>query len=449
MASPDRKEGAGISLLTATAIVIADMVGTGVFTSLGFQVEAIPSGFAIVMLWIVGGVAAFCGAVSYAELAAALPRSGGEYHFLSRIYHPAAGFLAGWISATVGFAAPVALAAMAAGSYLAGFVPGATPKFISFAIVCVVTLFHLRNLRLGATFQNVFTLFKIAMIFGLIVAGLSHPDPEPVSFLPAEGDWMLLVSAPFAVSLVFVMYSYSGWNASTYIIGEIRDPQRNTPRSLFLGTLAVTILSVVLNAVFLLVAPMAKLSGELEVGLIAALQIFGERGAAIVGGLIGISLIATVSSMTWIGPRVGMAMGEDFRALRYLGKKSAAGIPQRAILLQFAIVNLLLLTSSFKAVLVYIELTLILSSFATVLGVIVLRFTRPGLPRPYRAWGYPITPIVFLGVSLFMVVYLVQSNPMEALYGCATLLVGLCLYLLCRKGGSDTVDAAEDSDSDV
>jgi APA family basic amino acid/polyamine antiporter len=156
----------------------------------------------------------------------------------------------------------------------------------------------------------------------------------------------------------------------------------------------------------------------------------------ITGALIGIGLISSVSSMTWIGPRVAMAMGEDFRALRLLGWKSPTGIPYVAMLVQFAIVNLLLLTSSFKEVLVYIQLTLILSSFATVLGVIVLRFTQPDLPRPFRAWGYPVTPLVFLGVSLFMMVYLVQSNPMEALYGGITLAVGLCVYLLCRKGGA-------------
>ncbi len=429
-----------ISVATATAIIVADMVGTGVFTSLGFQVAALPSGFAVLMLWIVGGVAAFCGAVSYAELAAALPRSGGEYHFLSRIYHPAAGFLAGWISATVGFAAPVALAAMAAGSYMHGIFPSVDPKLISFALVWLVTLFHLRDLKLGAAFQNASTLFKVVLIFGIIVAGFFAADPEPISFAPTSKDWLLIASAPFAVGLVFVMYSYSGWNASTYIINEIRDPERNVPRSLFLGTLFVAVLYILVNAVFLRVAPMSEMAGEVEVGLIAGRHLFGESGGKFMGGLIAIGLVSSISSMTWIGPRVTMSMGEDFPALRFLARKTETGIPLFAVALQFAIVNLLMLTSSFEKVLVYIQLTLVLSSFVTVLGVIVLRFRQPELPRPFKTWGYPLTPLVFLGVSLFMMVYIVQSRPTESLAGCLTLLVGLLVYYAARTHGSENTD---------
>ncbi len=429
-----------ISVVTATAVIVADMVGTGVFTSLGFQVATLPSGFAVLMLWIVGGVSAFCGAISYAELAAALPRSGGEYHFLSRIYHPAAGFLAGWISATVGFAAPVALAAMAAGSYTNGILPAVDPKLISFVLVWLVTLFHLRDLKLGAAFQNASTLFKVVLIVGIIVAGFFAPDPESVSFAPASADWLLIASAPFAVGLVFVMYSYSGWNASTYIINEIRDPQRNVPRSLFIGTLFVAVLYVLLNAAFLRVSPMSEMAGEVDVGLIAGRHLFGESGGKLMGGLIAIGLISSISSMTWIGPRVSMSMGEDFPALRFLASKTQTGIPLAAIALQFAIVNVLMLTSSFEKVLVYIQFTLVLSSFATVLGVIVLRLRQPELPRPFKAWGYPVTPLIFLGVSLFMMVYIVQSRPSESLAGCLTLLLGLLVYFATRARRPENTD---------
>ena len=206
-----------ISGLTATCIVVANMIGTGIFTSLGFQVGVLPSGFAILMLWLVGGVCALCGALCYAELATALPRSGGEYHFLGTIYHPSLGFMAGWVSATAGFAAPVAMAAMAFGKYLAGVWPGLPPLGTSLAVVWLATPLLLGDAKLGSRFQNASTLLKVALILAVIGVGCFVGTPQAVSFLPRPGDGTLIASGPFAVSLVWVMFSYSGWNASTYI----------------------------------------------------------------------------------------------------------------------------------------------------------------------------------------------------------------------------------------
>src|SRR3954462_9355715 len=209
-----------ISPLTATCIVVANMVGTGIFTSLGFQVTGLATGFSIMALWIAGGLCALCGALSYAELGAALPRSGGEYHFLGVIYHPAVGFLAGWISATVGFAAPVAIAAIAFGTYFAESIPGLNPLLLSLAVVTVCTLVLFRDLQLGSVFQNGSTILKIALIVILIIVGFLAGTSQPVSFLPVKGDAALIMSAPFALSLYWVMYAYSEWNASTYIVSE-------------------------------------------------------------------------------------------------------------------------------------------------------------------------------------------------------------------------------------
>ncbi len=418
-----------VSLFTATCIVVANMIGTGVFTSLGFQVEKLPSGFAIVLLWMIGGVASLCGALSYAELAAALPRSGGEYHFLSRIFHPSVGFVAGWTSATVGFAAPVALAAMAFGNYFKGLAP-VPPLISSLAVVWIISLVHLHDLHLGSAFQNAWTLLKIGLIVAFVIAGFALGHSQPISFLPAGGVGSQIISAPFAISLVFVMYSYSGWNASTYIAGEIRDPQRNIPRSLFFGTLLVTALYVALNAAFLYTTPIAKLSGQLEVGLIAGKSIFGEIGARIMAALICLGLVSAISSMTWIGPRVTMTMGEDFHGLRFFAQRTRTGIPAVAIATQLAITTLLLATATFETVLIYIQLSLTLCSLLTVIGVIVLRFTKPQLPRPYRTWGYPVTPLIFAVVSLFMVFYMFQAHPRESLLGIGAMLLGLVVYFV-------------------
>src|SRR6476661_7999786 len=216
-----------ISVVTATNLVVANMVGTGVFTSLGFQVAGISSDFALIALWVVGGVAALCGALSYAELATALPRSGGEYHYLSKIYHPSVGFLSGWISATVGFPAPIALAGIAFGEYFKIFTPGFSPVLISLVVIWVITLIHLFGLRVEEMFQNGSTFLKVGLILVLIVAGLMIANPQPLNMDPGPKAFETLLSGPFAISLVYVMYAYSGWNGATYITEEVKNPEKN------------------------------------------------------------------------------------------------------------------------------------------------------------------------------------------------------------------------------
>jgi basic amino acid/polyamine antiporter, APA family len=431
-----------VSWVTATAIVIADMVGVGVFTSLGFQVSDVTSGFSLLLLWIVGGIVAICGAFCYAELAAMFPRSSGEYNFLRRIYHPAFGFVAGWLSATVGFAAPIALAAMAFGVYFTSVVPNLPPQlfglpiswqlFLGVVMTWLAALVHLGGVWLGGAYHNAWTALKLLFIAVFIVAGFTFGNLQPISFAPSAADLTTVASAPFAISLVFVMYSYSGWNAATYIVGELREPTRNVPRALFLGTGIVIVLYVALNAVFLISTPLPELAGQLDVAIIAGRHIFGELGGRIVGALICLGLVSSISAMTWIGPRVTMTMGEDVPLLRLFARKSRRGAPAAAIVFQLLIANLLLLTQSFEAVLDFIQFSLAFCSFFTVLGVIKMRMTDPQLPRPYRAWGYPVTPLVFLIVTLFMMYYLVVNRPLQSLAGFAMMLAGLGIYYMSR-----------------
>lgn len=429
MSPPTRK----IGFLTACSIVIANIIGTGVFTSLGFQVVDIHSGFALLMLWVVGGIVALCGALCYSELSAALPRSGGEYHFLSSIYHPALGFMAGFISATVGFAAPIALSAMAFGTYFEGVTHFGSAIVLSFVLVWVTALVHLGGLQIGGAFQNLSTLLKLVLIAVLIGAGLLVDPKQPIIFSPQPGDSSAIFSPAFAVALVFVMYSYSGWNAASYITSEIDRPERNVPRALLWGTVVVLVLYTGLNAAFLAAAPAPEMAGKIEVALIAGKHIFGEEGGRVVGAIICLGLISAISSMVWIGPRVMMAMGEDHRLLRFLGRKNDQGVPASAILLQLLIVNLLLLTRSFELVVVYIQFSLLLCSFLTVLGVIVLRWTHPKLLRPYRVWAYPLPPLIFAAVTVWMMIYLLRSHPTESLSGLGTMLLGLGLYFFTAK----------------
>jgi APA family basic amino acid/polyamine antiporter len=430
-----------ITLLTATCIVVANMIGTGIFTSLGFQVGDLTTGFSILTLWFVGGICALSGALSYAELGAALPRSGGEYHLLGVIYHPALGFLAGWVSATVGFPAPIALAAIAFGQYFVKILPAMPSlvlghwtlppeKYLALAVILIATLFLLRDVRLGSAFQNTSTLLKVGLVLVVIGAGFFLTKTQPISFLPAAGDGKLIMSAPFAVSLVYVMYSYSGWNASIYLAGEVRDPARVIPRSVILGTVIVMFLYLAVNGAFLLSTPLSEMAGKLEVGLIAGNHLFGASGGKIMAGLICAGLISAISAMIWIGARVTMVMGEDMRLLRPLARCTKHGVPTTATLVQFGIAAILILSSTFSMVATYVLFSLQICSFLVVLGLIVLRFTQPHLHRPYKTWGYPVTPLVFLFISAWMLVHILRENPKESLLGLGMMALGLILYAI-------------------
>ncbi|WP_324672969.1 APC family permease [Hymenobacter sp. GOD-10R] len=419
-----------IGLYTGIAIVVANMVGTGVFTSLGFQVLGIQSGFALLMLWIVGGLIALCGALSYGELAAALPRSGGEYHYLSYIYHPIIGFLSGWVSATVGFAAPTALAAIALGKYAVSVWPALNPQVLSMLVVAVLTLIHATSSRAGSRFQVAVTLLKVLLLILFIGAGLWEATPQKLSFVPQHADWQQIISPAFAISLVYVSYAYSGWNAAVYLAGEVEQPQRNLPRMLITGTTLVLLLYVGLNFVFLYSTPLTKLSGQVEVGYLAANQIFGLAVGRLMGGVIAVLLVSTVSSMVFAGPRIVQVMGEDLPALRGLAVVSRQGIPVRAMLLQALLTLFFIVTSTFEEVLLYAGFVLSLSTFLTVLGLFVLRWRQPQLTRPYRTWAYPVPPLLFLALSGWTLVFILRDKPVESLLGLLTVLVGAGVYKL-------------------
>ena len=423
---------------TVTAVVVANMVGTGVFTSLGFQLLDIQSGFVILMLWAIGGLIAVCGAMTYAELGAAMPRSGGEYNFLTRIFHPAAGFVSGWTSATVGFAGPSALAAMTFAAYATSILPtDSSPwieKLLAVGLVLILTIIHSSSRRNSGGMQVIFTILKVGVIVIFCVAAiLANDEPQPIRFLPTSGDGALLTSGAFAVSLIYVSYAYTGWNAATYLSSELEDPQRTLPGILLTGTLVVTILYVGLNFVFLYSAPIDSLQGELEIGFIAAQSVFGELGGQFTGLVLASLLVSTVSAMTIAGPRVLQVIGEDFKALSFLAQKNKDGIPSLAIYVQSTLAVIFILSSTFESLLVFAGFTLALNSFATVIGVFVLRRTQPDLPRPYRTFLYPIPPIIYLALTGWTLWFVLVNRPVEGLFGLGIIGSGLIVYFLSRS----------------
>lgn len=418
---------------TVTAVVVANMIGTGVFTSLGFQLLEIRSAFVLLMLWAVGGIVALCGAMTYAELGAALPRSGGEYNFLARIYHPAAGFVSGWVSATIGFAAPTALAAITFAAYGTSVLPFETGewtrKLTAAALVVLLTMVHAGTRRGSGGTQIVFTILKVSVIVAFCAAAwLLTGAIQPVTFLPSAGDAALMTSGAFAVSLIYVSYAYTGWNAATYLSSELEEPQKTLPWILMSGTGIVMILYVLLNWVFLAVAPMDAMTGQVEVGYIAARAAFGELGGRFTGLVLALLLVSTVSAMTIAGPRVLQVIGEDFSLLRFLAQTNLDGIPSNAIYLQSALTLVFIVTSTFESILVFAGFTLALNSFATVLGVFVLRIRQPDLPRPYRTFLFPVPPLVYLALTGWTLYFVLKTRPVEGLFGLALIAAGLALY---------------------
>ena len=427
------------SSTTAIAIVIANMIGTGVFTSLGFQLMDVQSGSAILLLWVIGGIAALCGALTYAELGSQLPRSGGEYNFLGRLYHPAMGFVSGWISITIGFAAPIALAAMTFAAYLGSAFEGLSREMLAVGLILSLTVLHGVTRSLSGGTQFVFTALKVALVVGFSVAALTVGETRSIDFSFGEAEIAYLGSGAFAVSLIYVNYAYTGWNAATYLIDEVDEPARNLPKILIAGTGLVMLSYVLLNYVFLSVAPIEAMQGKIEIGMIAADYAFGEAGGRSMGITLSLLLISTVSAMLMAGPRVLQVIGQDFHLFRWLAKTNRDGIPMTAIWAVALLSVALVLSSSFESVLVFSGFILALNTFFAVGGIFVLRARqkRDGTPLGgYRTWGYPLTPLLYLALTGWTLVFIFIERPVEALAAVLMIAAGLGLYWFSeRRGG--------------
>ncbi len=417
----------------AAMVVVACMIGTGVFTTTGLLVRDLRSPATVLAAWAVGGLLALCGALSYAELAAALPRNGGEYQLLGRIYHPAVGFAAGIVSLVVGFSAPLAASALAFGHYLSAVAPGVPPAAAAVAVVVAGTALHAIHVRWGSRVQTAVTILELALVLAFVAAAAGRGEPSRL--LQPGASPAALGSPAFAVALVYVSYAYFGWNGAVYLAGEVRDPARALPRALVLGSSVVVVLYMALNAVFLSAAPWDELAGVVEVGHVAAVRLLGPGAGRVLSGLVALVLASSVGAMLMAGPRVYEAMGRDHPALAVLARRTRSGGPAVAAGLQAALAVALIATSSFGALLAYVGFTLSLVAGLTVLGVLVLRRREPSLPRPYRTWGYPATPLLFVALCAWMVVHAVAARPGSSWAGLATIAAGLVLHALLRGRG--------------
>jgi APA family basic amino acid/polyamine antiporter len=416
-----------LSLTAASVTVVANMIGTGVFTTTGLMAAMGASSGDILLGWFLGGLIALFGALCYGEVGANLPHSGGEYYYLSRLLHPALGFMSGAVSLVVGFAAPIAASAIALNLYIGTVVPKWPVSIMAAVTVIVLSLLHGLDLHIGSRFQTAITFIKVTLIVVFVGGVLAAAPGVPSDLLAVQPKFLL--SSPFAVVLVFVAFAYAGWNAAAYIGTELKEPKRTLPRSLLIGTTLVTLLYILLNLSYLMVVSTKDLSGVEQVGYLVAMKLWGEGIADVVSMLIALTLLCPISAMLMVGPRIAEAMARDGFLPPGLSKLNRRKVPSRAVALQASLAAIIALTSSFGGLLIYIGFTLNIFAALTVISLFVLR-------RENRAHyvkvcvGYPFTPIIFLIFTLWMTIWSIREQPAATLAGVATLLVGYLLYLL-------------------
>ena len=432
--TPTSTSTSTLSGVQAGSLIVASMMGTGVFTTSGFVLAELPSPMAVLLVWVLAGLLAMAGAAVYGELGAMMPRVGGEYVYLSRL-HPAVGFLAGFVSLIVGFAAPMAAGAEAFSRYLQTVWPGAPGALSGYLLLAVVTAVHAVNVRWAGRLQawltgiNLLTILAFTGLLGWATL-VSPPDIQLSSFVDITPK---SVPGGVAIGLVMVSYSYFGWNAAAYVAGELRNPGRTLPRVLLVACALVTVLYVALNAVLLSVLPHERAAGKLEIAHIAAEQTFGPAAARWLSLLIAVVLAASVSALAMTGARVSLAMAEDDRFFRVFARRNRWGAPSAGVLLQGSLALAMSVTATFETLLIYVGFTLSLSAGAAVLAAMVLRRREPDALRPYRTPGWPLVPLAYLALTVWMTGQAIVQRPQAAAAGGLTLAVGYLLYLSWRR----------------
>jgi APA family basic amino acid/polyamine antiporter len=443
-----------LGIAVAAAIVIANMIGSGVFTSAGFQAAyQFKDPWTMISTWLVGGVIALCGAAAYAELGSLMPRAGGEYVYLREAYHPAVAFMSGWVSLLIGFSAPIAAAALLFASYVAALVPAlggtVTTKLVACVLIVATTALHAFDTRLGGRTQTGLTIAKVALIVVFIVAGLTIGTGDWAHFAP-RGDGLVKLhtragAASYATALMYVGFAYSGWNAAAYVAGEIRMPQRTLPRALLLGTGVVIVLYIALNLVFLYAVPpetMAIDPNNQPVGDLAARALFGARAGALLSSLIALALVSAVSAMMMAGPRVYATMAADHALPAPLARYTRRGVPSVAVIVQCVLAIGFAVASDPDGLIRLVGFTLQIFAALTVGAVFVLR--ARGRVAAFRIPGYPVTPLVFIALSAWTVFFGISAQPILSLEIGAVLLIGTLVYLATSRSEARTAIEADE-----
>lgn len=437
----DKKLERKLGLFPVTNIVIANIIGAGIFTTTGYLMGFLGNPVIMLTLWFVGGIIAFCGALAFGELGAAFPEAGGEYIFISKLFHPLLGFLSGWLSLIVGFSAPIAASAIGFSKYftwafpqiqswlfLDGIIqPEIFKKILAILIILIFTGIHSRGVIFGTKVQNGLTILKVILVIGLIVAGFSigkgsfqHLEQtQPFQF--NFSGWKSI-----GLSLMFIMFAYSGWNSATYIGSEIKNPRKVIPWSLLISTGVVIVLYLLLNLFFVYAIPPGEMVGEPEIGGLAAGKSFGGVAETIISLLISFALFSSLSAFIILGPRVYYSMARDGYFFKGVAKVHPRfKVPTNAIILQSTIAIILVMSGTFEQILVYMGFSLGIFPILAVLGVFKLRLTgKSTLKLP----GYPIVHVVFILTGIAMLILAFFERPWESSIAILTALSGIPVF---------------------
>ena len=435
-----------LGLFPATNIVIANMIGAGIFTTSGLLMSGLNDPLLMLGLWVAGGLIALCGALSYGELGAAMPGAGGEYLFLSRLYHPVFGFLSGWVSFMVGFSAPIAASALGFSEYFSRALPGLpvwlessgimgpelTKKMLAISIISIFTFIHYRGIKYGAKIQNVLTILKVVLIVFLLAAGFSSGKGDLSNF--TEGSKVpsgLAGWKTMGLSLMWIMFAYSGWNASTYLGAEIKNPSKILPRSLIYGTGIVMLLYLGINILYVYGIRPDEMKGVISVGGLAMGNLFGKSADILFSILIAFALFSSLSAFIIIGPRVYYSMAKDGLFFRSVAKiHERFKVPSNSILLQCLIAVILALSGTFEQVLTYMGFALGIFPIFTVMSVWKLRRNNPGA---LRLRGFPLTQAIYIMTGIFILFLAFLERPAESSIAIATVAIGVPAYYIFKR----------------
>jgi len=448
LSQPDYHLERKLGLFPVTNIVIANIIGAGIFTTTGYLMDYIGNPVIMLSLWLIGGIIALCGALAFGELGAAFPEAGGEYTFISKLFHPMLGFLTGWLSLIVGFSAPIAASAIGFSRYFIWAFPDfqswflfdriMSPEMFSrlLAIIIILTfsLLHARGVILGAKVQNWLTVLKVMLVVGLVIAGFAIGQGNFSHLKPVAGKSLSFDFSGWksiGLSLMFVMFAYSGWNSATYIGSEIKNPLKVIPRSLLISTGIVTFLYLLLNLFFVYAIPPQQMAGEPEIGGVAASLAFGDFAGTIISLLISFALFSSLSAFIILGPRVYYSMARDGYFFKWVSAVHPRfKVPQNALFLQSAIAIVLVLSGTFEQILVYMGFSLGIFPILAVLGVFKLRITgQSKLKLP----GYPVAPAFFILVNLAILVLAYFERPWESTIAILTALSGIPVFYWFKK----------------
>jgi APA family basic amino acid/polyamine antiporter len=438
-----------LGLFPATNIVVANMIGAGIFTTSGLLMAELHNPLLMVILWAVGGIIALCGALSYGELGAAMPGAGGEYLFLSRLYSPIYGFLSGWVSFIVGFSAPIAASALGFSEYFTRAIPGlgdwmnangimglaVTKKALAVSVILIFTFIHYRGIKYGARIQNALTILKILLIVILLVGGFSSERGDFSNFHSARTVGSGLAGwKTVGLSLMWIMFAYSGWNASTYLGAEIKNPKRNLPGSLIYGTLIVMVLYIGINILYVYGINPESMKGVISVGGLAMGNLFGKSAEILFSILIAFALFSSLSAFIIIGPRVYYSMAKDglfFKSAAKIHKRFQ--VPSNSILMQALIAVVLVLSGTFEQVLTYMGFALGIFPVLSVIGIWKLRKTHP---EALKIKGFPIPQIIYITAGLMILVLAFMQSPLESSIALLTVAVGIPAYYLFKRNSN-------------